>query len=697
MNVLLMGNLELISTMFLSKLEEDYKCIIYDEREDSDLKGKGVINYLKEGTGDEELLKVFAAFDFETVIFFSSALDGAVKVYDELEKVESVICASRKYKVKHFIYITSNDLYMEGRSRFEGKSREILLHACEDLCTTFADEERMNFLVLKIPYLYNLKNQTNQLARWIEEANKGKELEIRGTEYHETDFLCDEDLGELVARILDEPIKERYVEMFLSGENHITVGRLAELLKKNIPGVNITYQNRGDCLPCFKKDAKARTEYGWYPKHILEYDIESMVAENAQKREKRLKKKTRRRRYRKLQDRIRIVLELMVLVAAAEVLNYFTRDNVLMNFIDFRLIAVIILGTMNGLNTGVVAAVLSSIGYVISNAASTHWQIIFYNVENWLPFACYFLLGAISGYTRDKHDDDIIYAKEEHELLEKKYVFLCELYNRVLESKDSFNSQIIGYKDSFGKVYSVVKKLDTVLPDQVFFEAVNILEELLENSSVAIYTVNKMSDFARLNVCSKPMNSALNKSLKMSDYPEMMVHLREHKGFVNTACLENYPAYAAPIHKDGELMGMILLMNSTNRQMNMEFSNKFSIISDLICDALVRAMEFEQVSKHYIEGTQILVKEKFKEILVIKEQMRGKQYLDYIMLRVHKAGMSPKELSDRVCRLVRNNDVLGMGEDGHVYLILSQTKSEDLAIIEERMHKNGITFKVMKG
>ena len=52
--------------------------------------------------------------------------------------------------------------------------------------------------------------------------------------------------------------------------------------------------------------------------------------------------------------------------------------------------------------------------------------IIFYNVENWLPFACYFLIGAISGYTRDKYDDDIIYAKEEHDILEKKYNFFID-------------------------------------------------------------------------------------------------------------------------------------------------------------------------------------------------------------------------------------------------------------------------------
>lgn len=697
MRVLFIGNLKQISMKLLSRFEEDCKCVIYDEREEHNLRGNNIINYLKEDADEEELAKVFATFDFDTVIFFSGALDGAIKVFDELEKLEAVIHESRKHKVSQFIYITTNDLYAEGRNPMLGKSRETLLKTCDHLCELYAEEKRMKFLLLKVPYLYSMENKENQLMKWINAANKGKKVKIRGSQYVETDFLCEEDLGELLARILDEPPEDEFKELFLAGENRISYEEIAELLKKKIPDVDIQYENHTTCIPCYKKNGIARTEYGWFPKHILEDDMEVLIEENAKERRNRVKVRERRKRYRRIQDKVRVVLEVAGLFVLSEVLNYFTKENVLINFIDFRLVAVTIIGTMNGLSAGVGSAILACIGYVLLNATHVQWQVIFYNVENWLPFACYFLLGAISGYTRDKHDDRVVYAKEEHELLEKKYIFLNELYNRVLESKDSFNSQIIGYKDSFGKVYSVVKKLDTVLPDQVFYEAVNVLEELLENYSVAIYSINQNSDFARLNVCSKPINNTLGKSMRMSDYPNMMVFLNDLQGYVNTECLEGYPAYAAPIHKDGELLGMILLMNSSNRQMNMEFANKFNIISDLICDALIRAMGFEQVTDNCVEGTQILKADKFRQILAVKAQMKEKQYLDYVLLQLDKGEAGIKVLSDRVCRLVRNNDVLGMGEDGEVYLLLSQTKQTDLAIIEERMKKNNVTFKVVKG
>lgn len=32
---------------------------------------------------------------------------------------------------------------------------------------------------------------------------------------------------------------------------------------------------------------------------------------------------------------------------------------------------------------------------------------VIFNVQNWLPFACYLLIGCVLGYNRDKARDDI--------------------------------------------------------------------------------------------------------------------------------------------------------------------------------------------------------------------------------------------------------------------------------------------------
>ena len=284
----------------------------------------------------------------------------------------------------------------------------------------------------------------------------------------------------------------------------------------------------------------------------------------------------------------------------------------------------------------------------------------------------------------------------EYEILEDKYVFLNDLYLNVLKSKEAFNSQIIGYKDSFGKIYSVVKKLDSKLPEEVFYEAVNVLEEILKNYFVAIYSVDKSKIFARQNVCSRNCLEILPKSMKLTDYPEMLEKLNEKDTFVNREALEGYPAYASPIFRGEELVGMIMLMRVEYSEMNMEYLNKFRIITDLIKDSLIRAMEYNETNGQILKDTRILSARQFAQVLEMKKQMRKKQYLDYSLLLINQDGRSLKELNDIIAKIVRENDILGLDDNNDLYLLLSQSKKEDVDIVAARMKRSEITFTVVE-
>lgn len=114
---------------------------------------------------------------------------------------------------------------------------------------------------------------------------------------------------------------------------------------------------------------------------------------------------------------------------------------------------------------------------------------------------------------------------------------------------------------------------------------------------------------------------------------------------------------------------MILITDADYSRMNIEFSNKFRIMSDMIQDSLVRAMEFYEMNQSGLTDTRILSPEKFEEILKVKNQMRKKQYLDYVMLKIAAGDDKAKlrEQSVRLTGLVRENDVLGIGKDGNLY------------------------------
>ena len=307
----------------------------------------------------------------------------------------------------------------------------------------------------------------------------GKQLVLPGYESTQTDFLREDDLALLLCRMFDDPWEEPYLDSNVSGKNKISFEELAklytELGREHGVQVEVKYSGKDECTPLYQTDEWARREYGWAPMADIRRDLE----EASHSQLERNNKNKNRRAHSILSRRIfRIVVEQIVLFAVAEALNYLTRDNGMFNFIDFRFVYITIIACINGLGAGAVSALMAGVGYIFSNAAQMSWQVLFFNVQNWLPFACYLLIGCVLGYNRDKACDDIKSKADELKLLEEKYDFLQGLYTEVAKGKERFNNQIIGYKDSFGKMYSVVKRLNSTLPEMVFYEAVDVCERL---------------------------------------------------------------------------------------------------------------------------------------------------------------------------------------------------------------------------
>lgn len=100
-----------------------------------------------------------------------------------------------------------------------------------------------------------------------------------------------------------------------------------------------------------------------------------------------------------------------------------------------------------------------------------------------------------------------------------------------------------------------------------------------------------------------------------------------------------------------------------------------------------------------LTDTRILPPEKFEEILKVKNQMKKRQYLDYVMLKIAAGDDKAKlrEQSVRLTGLVRENDVLGIGKDGNLYLLLSQTGKNDLSTVAKRLEDKGIMFEEVSG
>ena len=58
----------------------------------------------------------------------------------------------------------------------------------------------------------------------------------------------------------------------------------------------------------------------------------------------------------------------------------------------------------------------------------------------------YFLLGAVTGYVKDRLRSENEFLTEEKAKLEEKYILLNEFYVSALQNKDKYKMQIMSYR-----------------------------------------------------------------------------------------------------------------------------------------------------------------------------------------------------------------------------------------------------------
>ena len=313
-------------------------------------------------------------------------------------------------------------------------------------------------------------------------------------------------------------------------------------------------------------------------------------------------------------------------------------------------------------------------------------------ILNWIPFIFYFAVGAICGYIRMKNKDNVQFIKEENNLLQEKFLFTREMYQETIEDKNLYKKQILGSKDSFGKIFDITRKLDVIQPQELYIETIRVLEDVLENKTFGLYTLNRENGYGRLETASAQVQGNYPNSIKLSEYSAAMEELENGNVWANREFLEKYPMYMAGVRKNGELVMLICIQQVSREQMSLYFLNLFKILSGLVETSLLRALEYQKAVEYrqYVKGTHILKTEYFEERLKVQHDMREQKLASYVLLKVEYSEMSLKEADEILRSKVRENDVWGISESKELYLMLVQTDKEALPIILARLKQAGL-------
>lgn len=676
--VLCVGNTEYLTKQFVEETFPQSKVIVVGN---STLGSADTIKLFR--IKKPSVKALFETYDFDVVVYFSGDLTYQTTEKNDAEELREVLEFSKtSNKDIKILYLSSLD-----SSFTKTTDRSILCSAKERLCEFYAKSNSIDIKIVQIPYLYSGVYEKDFLYKIFEKTYNKKTVVMDELPSSKMHFISLTDLSKLISRMIDNWKCQSGI-LSVGDDFDINYANFSEKISEINPDAKFDFEGTMESGQLKLNNKGLRNEYGWFARiSILEDLQEEYEKYLISKQEKTLTLWQKIKKWIEEHSLFIKVAELLILFLVTELLLLFTDSAVVFSIVDFRMAYIVIMATVHGLSFGLAAAGLSSISWLAAKVATgTNLLTLFYEPTNWLSFVFFFLVGALCGYIKLRKDDTIRFVNEQNRLLEDKLIFTREIYEDTYKEKRDLKKQIIGSKDSFGKIFDITRKLDTVEPQRLYLRIMETFEEILENKNISVYSVNKESTFGRLEVASRDIIDTVSRSISTETYKEVIEKIKAGEIFRNTDLSGEYPMYAAGVYRGEELVLLIFLWHADVEQRSLYYVNLFKILRDLVQMSLLRAFDYNQAvyEKQFIANTHIMNVDAFDEVYNNYIALTEKKVSSFVLLGINVNGRPYEEIEKMLATKVRANDVIGLSEDGNIRLLLSGATEKDLPFILPR-------------
>nr|WP_275589186.1 GAF domain-containing protein [Paenibacillus sacheonensis] len=369
------------------------------------------------------------------------------------------------------------------------------------------------------------------------------------------------------------------------------------------------------------------------------------------------------------------------------------------NFIDLKVFYITIIGIIYGNRQSITAAALS-IGLLLYQNLIDGRELVslLYDTDFFFQAAVYLFIGLVVGYAIERKNGVIASQEHKVEEISDKYEFLNSVYTEVREVKDELQQRIQNSGDSFGKIYSITKELDSLEPEKIFNSAVSVIESIMGTNAVSIYTVNNYRNYLRLVAHSIGGETRLTKSIKVEDFEYLKRMFAEGAIHINKELNDEIPLMSAPVQNGGETVAVICIDGVQFEKFTLYHQNLFKVTVELVSSALSRAFSYVEAteSSRYVEGTTILNKEVFASILESKKLAKEKHRINYLLLSYQGNDISDIDKSVVISKLLRETDYIGVGHDDKVWIMMSNTAPSDAQNVFKRFADKDIALTLME-
>ena len=601
----------------------------------------------------------------------------------DLNKILAMCC---KHEVKRFYLVTAALAFRQANA----------------LAERIADAWRgsdMSVSVLRLPEVYGpgAEPADGLVADWLEASFSGETRQGFGDAEGKREFLYADDAAYAVFRSVSRNFAGKALNI-LNGKP-VTAGELAEIVSRVTGRALIVTGGEtsfGERWPA-GKDAQA--EIGWNPKYSLQEGIANTCRERQEALAARSRAKSRADRAlqaQKWKEKLVPYLENgagALLMAGIAWYQGGTTVNPAIYF-DMNFAYIGAMGLLYGKSQSLIAMVFSSfILLAVLLHAGANAVALMYMPQHLLHFVAYLFVAVLSGYIADARAFERQSAKWHEDQARERYDFLRSLYDECVVVKDRLYRQIVNSDDSIGRLYRIIKSLDSVATENIFTQAAGVTAQVMGVENIAVYVLSKDGYYLRQKVRMGRVAFQQPRSLKVQDYDYLKNLIEEKHFYINRELVKDTPDLAAPILYDDKVIGVVELFGLDFQQWSLYHQNLFSIAMRLISSSMGRAYQYEAEAqeKRYYSGTRILRSEAFGEILqelLERRKLQGEMPLGILKL---SAGSHSYEELDAVCgKMIRNEDFLGEYH-GELYILLPDADENVCVMVQERLAREGVT------
>ena len=743
MNVLIIGGTGSLTNQLIRKIKKEghrvylltgnrYNAAVYEkvfERYD--------LTYDSENLGD-----VFESVNPDVTLFMG-AFDSNFRWSNEERELVRLTSGLTNLLTAHtmagkgrFIYLSSDAVYSE---HYEADIAEetptspdglkgMALAQCEDICASFLKNRGTDIVVLRVDHFYMIPKEPDDVndicsCMCLEALKTGSISADRGDRFS---LLFESDVVEFIFRLI-RCGEHQHSVYNLSSSQELTQAEIAGYIQQAMgEDASITIEEKeGKDHRCILSNRRFDDEFSVKvfadTQQTVEKVVKYMIAhKNLFLTGEREEKNLLKRFVEKLGEFIKALipyLENLVFFFLVFLLNSTMAGNKYFYRLDLYLLYVLLFAVVYGQLQATFSAILAVIGFYFAQLHERTFLEVALDYGTYLWIAQLFIVGLVVGYIKDQIAKLKMEREEERQFLNRQLTDIKDINGSNVRVKDALETEIVNQRDSIGKVYHVTSKLEQYIPEDVLFYAAEIMGELLGSEDIAIYTVSN-NVYARLFAFTSDQAKVLGKSLRYRELGEVYDTLAERKVYINKNLDQRYPMMANAIFDDDNIKTIIMVWGIPWERMTLGQADLLMVVCYLIQNAVLRATRQIALleSQRYQADGYVMEQEAFTSLVRAFLTARNKSLTECTVLQVvlpdkkwdikgdgqadttDESGPDGyEEAGKALIRKIRQEDYIGILEDGNMYILLSNSNTMDAEFVIRRIESAGYHCILLEG